>query len=1382
MKDISYVRRCALVGAAVCFLSVSFSFGDDLGQMGKAYESSVRPLLAKYCVDCHGPNAQEADIDFAKIDSMAGVRKEPKTWQKALVVLANGDMPPPDSPRPTDAERAQLTDWVRKYLSYEATASAGDPGPIVLRRLNNVELDNTIRDLTGVASLSPAKDFPVDGAAGEGFTNTGAALAMSPALMTKYLDAAKEVSQHMVLLPDGIRFSPHTTRSDWTNDILAEIRAFYGERTDASGGAKVRVQEVTVDTNAGGRLPVVRYLAALIAEREAIAKDGNRIDAIAKERNLSPKYLRVLWATLNSKEPSFLLDRVRRAWQSAKPGDEVAIANEVAAWQAVLFKFNTVGQVGKVGGSKSWQEAVSPLRTGQEFKFKLEPVPNSEEIVISLVASDAGDGKSGEAVESVAWIDPRIVATGRPSLALRDIRQVTQYLTALRASEVARTSDYLRAAVEAATAGEKFVLAEVAQREKLDPDLLQAWLLYLGVATSGPAKIEGHFTNKLSNGGSYAFIAGWGSTETPSLTANSSDQQVRVPGILKPHSVAIHPSPSMRAAIAWQSPVGEKVKVQGAVQHVHAECGNGVEWTVDLRRGSTRRLLAKGGTTGAVVMKFGPIENVSVLPGDAIVVSVGPRGGNHSCDTTAVDLEVIGEKDNKWDLAADVSPDIHAGNPHPDRQGNKSVWHFFAEADRPEGLAADLVPPGSLLDQWMNAKTAEEKANLAKSLQAMLLGKRPDGDSPDAQLHGKVNSFAGPLFGSLWVKAAKSANPAGDKTWGIDPARFGKMPSGEATDPSRLVLSVNAVETFRLPADLVAGAEFVAVAIPGRANESIQAHAAPGAVEKMVGTIPMSPILVADGSDSQKKLNAGFDAFRNVFPATVCYPKIVPVDEAVTLTLFYREDDELKRLLLNDAETATIDRLWDELHYVSHDYITLVDAFHQLMEYATQDSDPRPFEPLRQPIYKRAEDFRQRLVATEPQHLDAVIDLANRAFRRPLSDREVKGLRGLYQQLRTQELPHDEAIRLTLARILVAPSFLYRLETPVAGKKPGPVSPRELAVRLSYFLWSSMPDAELERAASAGELATDDGLLKQLKRMLADPKARRLGSEFACQWLHLHDFANHNEKSETHFPEFASLRGAMHEETIEFCTHLFQENRSVLDLLNADYVYVNGTLAKLYGIDAPAADGFVRVDQSRRFGRGGVLTLAASLSKQSGASRTSPILRGNWVSEVLLGERLPRPPKNVPQLPETAPQDLTERQLTEKHSSDPACAKCHVRVDPIGYSLENFDAIGRRREKDTSGLAIDSKATLRDGTALDGADGLRKYLAETRRDDFLRQFNKKLLGYALGRSVQLSDEPLLNEMLTDLKSHDYKVQRVFEKIVLSPQFRTIRGREQTAAE
>ena len=195
-----------------------------------------------------------------------------------------------------------------------------------------------------------------------------------------------------------------------------------------------------------------------------------------------------------------------------------------------------------------------------------------------------------------------------------------------------------------------------------------------------------------------------------------------------------------------------------------------------------------------------------------------------------------------------------------------------------------------------------------------------------------------------------------------------------------------------------------------------------------------------------------------------------------------------------------------------------------------------------------------------------------------------------------------------------------------------------------------------------------------------------------------------------------------------------------------------------------------------RMRRGGILTLAATLSKQSGASRTSPILRGNWISEVILGESLPRPPKNVPQLADAPPDGLTERQLIERHSSD-ASAKCHARIDPFGFALENFDAIGRFREHDASGLEIDTRTTLPDGSEINGLDGLRTYLLTERREAFLRQFTRKLLGYALGRAVQLSDEPLLAEMRDQLEAHDYHVGAAIETIVRSRQFREIRGRD-----
>ena len=219
---------------------------------------------------CHSTEEQEGDLDLERFDTLKAVRADARAWQKVAEMLDNGEMPPKKASQLSGDERARLRNWVRNYLDTEAKARAGDPGRVVLRRLSNAEYTYTLRDLTGVESLDPAREFPVDGAAGEGFTNTGNALVMSPALLTKYLDAAKEVASHAVLLPDGFRFSPGTTPRDWTEETLAKIRAFYREFTDASGGDKVNLQGIVFDTNQGGRLPLEKYLAATIAERDAL--------------------------------------------------------------------------------------------------------------------------------------------------------------------------------------------------------------------------------------------------------------------------------------------------------------------------------------------------------------------------------------------------------------------------------------------------------------------------------------------------------------------------------------------------------------------------------------------------------------------------------------------------------------------------------------------------------------------------------------------------------------------------------------------------------------------------------------------------------------------------------------------------------------------------------------------------------------------------------------------------------------------------------------------------------------------------------------------------------------------------------------------------------
>jgi hypothetical protein len=606
----------------------------------------------------------------------------------------------------------------------------------------------------------------------------------------------------------------------------------------------------------------------------------------------------------------------------------------------------------------------------------------------------------------------------------------------------------------------------------------------------------------------------------------------------------------------------------------------------------------------------------------------------------------------------------------------------------------------------------------------------------------------------------------------------------------------------RLPADLVTGAELVVSGVLHKetgVEGSAQLQVTTTKPERASGLVASeakitdrtgpwtsdnrqvsysTPILVNEGSAARKRIEAGFDEFRQWFPAALCYVKIVPVDEVVTLTLFYREDHHFARLMLDDAQAARLDRLWDELHYISHDALTLVDAFEQLWQYATQDADPKVFEPMRKPINERAAAFRQRLIDTEPRHVEALLDFAARAYRRPLTDGETQELHTLYRKLREQEIPHDEAFRLTLARVFVAPAFLYRLEKAAPGAEPEPVTDWELANRLSYFLWSSAPDVELRETAAKGKLRDPDVLAVQARRMLRDGRVRRLATEFACAWLHIHDFDELNEKSERHFPTFVGLRGAMYEEAIRFFTDAFQTDASVLALFDADHTFLNEALAKHYGIPGVTGTDWRRVDGVKQFGRGGILGLSATLAKQSGASRTSPILRGNWVAEVLLGDKLPRPPKDVPRLPEDeAAETLTVRQLSEKHSTDPRCYGCHARIDGYGFALEGYDAIGRARTKDLGNRPIDTHAKLFDGTSVEGADGLRDYLLTKKRDAVLRQFCRKLLGYALGRGVMLSDKLLLAEMQRQLREHDYRFSFAVETIVRSNQFREIRGKE-----
>lgn len=1355
----------ALVLAFVLTLGASSAHGSDrkpeLAELSTAYAKTARPLLERYCFKCHSADRTEADIDLGVFSTLDDVRKSTRVWQKVAHMLDSAQMPPKKARQPSDDERDTMRRWVRSYLTTEAEALAGDPGRVVLRRLSNAEYTYTIRDLTGVDSLDPTREFPIDGAAGEGFTNTGDALVMSPSLVTKYLDAAKEIASHTVLLPDGIEFSPRATRRDWTDALLASIREFYG-------------RFVTSGNDGHGTLPLEDYLAATLAERSDLTTGKTSIEAVARKRKLNARFLEALWRTLTAAPeltPSFLIDRLRERWRSAAVDDAAALAAGIAAWRTQIWTFNPIGHLGREGGPTAWMEPRDPTVTLREFSLKELVPPLATSASLYFASGDAGDGTAGDVA---TWGSPRLEAEGLPTIYLRDLAGLEKRIEALRRTMLSKTTHYLAAASDLHSKrarGEATPdLATLAAAHEVDTESLTIWLDYLKVRPSKAVEVSGHYTQLFSQGGNYDFISGWGSSATPSILSNSSDREVRIPGITRARKIVAHPSPTIFTAAAWRSPIEGLVRVDARIEDVHPECGNGVEWFLQHRTAADAGNLWKGEipTRGTAVMQT---KTVAVGKGELISFILGPRDGSHACDLTQIDLTISESAGNErvWDLAKDVHGRIQESNPLADGYGNKDTWHFYmiAGADVEKGNTDPLaIPPGSTLAKWQSETDPAKQTALAEAIQTLALGEIPDDrESPDALVYRQLRSLAVSLDLEALLDGVER-----------DP-RFGKHPMGHAVESRDLVVQAPSVVEFRVPADLAEGR---VLRVTGRLDPE---HGREGSIQLAVGKTPTEidglspelPLVVTEGGNARQRIRLALDDFRALFPAAMCYTRIVPVDEVVTLTLFYRQDRHLRQLMLTGEEEAQLDRLWDRLIFVSHEPLGLISAFEQISQFATQD---RPdlviaFKPLEKRVAARAESFRKRLTAVEPVHLDAAIDFADRAWRRPLTSVEERRLRTLYRGLRDRELSHEQAIQLTLARILTSPAFLYRLETPPTGEQAAPVSNLELANRLSYFLWSSLPDNALRNLAERGELSDTQTLETETRRMLADPRTRRLAVQFACQWLGVRDFDENDEKNEALYPEFAALRGAMYEESVRFFEDMFRNDGSVLDLLEADHTFVNGALAKHYGLDGAGddRDDWRRVEDVRAKGRGGVLAMASVLAKQSGASRTSPILRGNWIYETLLGEHLPKPPPNVPQLPESVPEGLTARQLIEKHSSVPECAKCHARIDPYGFALEAYDALGRIRPTKT-----DTHSKLLDGKELEGIIGLRDYLARDRRNDILRQFCRKLLGYALGRAVQLSDEPLVTEIGKRLEASGYRFSVAVEAIVISAQFREIRGR------
>lgn len=397
--------------------------------------------------------------------------------------------------------------------------------------------------------------------------------------------------------------------------------------------------------------------------------------------------------------------------------------------------------------------------------------------------------------------------------------------------------------------------------------------------------------------------------------------------------------------------------------------------------------------------------------------------------------------------------------------------------------------------------------------------------------------------------------------------------------------------------------------------------------------------------------------------------------------------------------------------------------------------------------------------------------LLRRACRQPVDPQDLAQLMSLFREARA-EGGFEAGIELALSSILINPDFLFRIERDPDSVAAGTVyriSDLELASRLSFFLWSSIPDEQLLRLAESGQLSDPIMLEQQTRRMLADPRSQSLVTNFAAQWLYLRNLDSTTPDGRL-YPDFDdNLRQAFRRETELLFEHVMRENLSVLDLLNADYTYLNERLAKHYGIPHVYGSRFRRVRLEENSKRGGLLRHGSILTVTSYATRTSPVIRGKWILENILGTPPPPPPPNVPALSDnTVSATLPVRERLQQHRADPACASCHKLIDPAGFSLENFDAVGRWRELE-DGRPVDAAGGLPDGSEFTGVDGLEQGLLD-RPEMFVGTMVEKLLTYAIGRGHEHFDEPAIRKVVRDSRDDDYRFSSLILGIVSSTPF------------
>jgi hypothetical protein len=991
-----------------------------LQSLDERYRTDVQPLLKQYCFSCHSGSSPAAKLDLTAFDTTDSVVTGFDVWERLHGRLDRREMPPRAAAQPTDAERQTVTDWFAAVQAREAERNAGDPGVVLARRLNNAEYNYTIQDLTGVAGLAPTRTFPVDPANEAGFDNSGETLAISPALMAKYLDAARNVADHIVFQPHGLSFAPHevVTETDRDRFVVNRIMDFYRrQRTDLAD-----------------------YFFALwrYENRSALGLKDVSLRSVATAEGVSLPYLQRLRQLLHDRQGAFgPIAGMQRRWDalpsaSTRPSDDTVRA-----------------------ATRALRDYVVGYRKKLAWKFEV----------------------------------PR----ARPL-------HVASQITAMHVNR-----------------------EEVAHRRRLNPQVLIA-------------------------------------ADRADQAAKGYDPELVVPS-----------EPAART------------------------------------------------TALAALEKF-----CDVIP-DAFLVT---------------------ERTSPW-LAKDQTGRLLSAGFH-------SAMGYFRDDGPLYDLILDEAGRRQLDDLWR-------------------------------ELDFISNAPARQLAGFVWF---------------------------ERTDTNFML-----------------SAEFN--------------HLRP--------------------EDHDLASDDTFSELRRLYEAKVAASGATAETRQMTALYF----DELGAAIRRTAAART---------------------------------------------------------AAEPSHLEHLVAFAERAYRRPITAAERQSLLTFYRERRQSGLGHEDAIRDTLASVLVSPHVLYRVDVagtvvelvgirdqgPGTGKSilgprtpdprsptPDPRSPTisnhpvapltaySLASRLSYFLWSSMPDAELLAHAAAGDLVRPEVLRAQVRRMLRDDRINRFATEFGANWLGVRRFEEYNSVDRKRFPAFTDdLRRAFFEEPVRFLTALIRENRPVTDLLFGDYTYVNRPLASHYGMPAPegAADRWIRVDKASRYQRGGLLPMAVFLTQTSPGLRTSPVKRGYWIARNVLGQHIPAPPPNVPAIPsdEADLGSLTLAQTMARHRTDPNCASCHATFDFFGLAFEGFGPVGERRQRDLGGRLVDPATEFPDGVRRSGVAGILEYVRASRQRDFEDNMSRRLVSYALGRGVILSDRKLIDQMQTALRANGYRFSALVETLVASPQFRLKRASDDAA--